>query len=381
VYETFGFTEHQVLIRDSILKLVDAVYPPEKIRADEAASAYPVEATKALAAAGWYGLPIDTEYGGAAGGYGDMAVMIEALSYRHKGLSTALIATVVYGGMTIQKAGSPALKEEFLPRVVRGDIRMAICYSEPSSGSDAAGIQLRARKTPAGYVLNGQKIYCTAAHVADYLVVSTKTAPELGHRGISLMLVDARAAGVTIRPMDSLGARTTLLNEVFFDDVEVPTRYLLGAENEGWKTLMHGLNFERILLSASASGQCMNIVDITRDYARDRRAFGQSIAGFQAVAHKLAEMQMYTHTSRLHCHRTAAMLDAGVDAVMHTAIAKTVSGENLCKVADLGLSIFGAAGYVQGDMQRLFRDSRIATIGGGTTEIMRNVIAKRMGLQ
>lgn len=380
MYETFGFTEHQVLIRDSILKLVDAVYPPEKMRLDEAESRFPFEATRALAEAGWYGLPIATEFGGAGGTYGDMAVMIEALSYRHKGLSTSLIATVVYGGMTIQKAGSQELKEEFLPRVVRGDVRMAICYSEPSSGSDAAGIRLRAKKTAGEYVLSGQKIYCTAAHVADYLIVSTKTAPELGHRGISLLLVDARSPGVTIRPMDSLGARTTLINEVFFDEVKVPARNLLGAENDGWKTLMHGLNFERILLSASASGQCMNIVDITRDYAKERHAFGKSIVEFQAVAHKLAEMQMYTETSRLHCHQTAAKLDAGVDAVMHTAIAKTVSGENLCKVADLGLSIFGAAGYVQGDMQRLFRDSRIASIGGGTSEIMRNVIAKRMGL-
>jgi alkylation response protein AidB-like acyl-CoA dehydrogenase len=124
----------------------------------------------------------------------------------------------------------------------------------------------------------------------------------------------------------------------------------------------------------------MNIVDISRSYALDRRAFGRRITEFQAIAHKLAEMKMLTETVRLHWQQTAAMLDAGRDAVLETAIAKTVGGENLAKVADMGILIFGAAGFVQGDMQRLFRDSRIAIIGGGTSEIMRNVIAKQMGM-
>jgi len=380
MYDTFGFTEQQVMIRDSVLKLVDKVYPPEKIRRDEASSSFPFEATKALAEAGWYGLPIAEQYGGSGAGYRDMAVLIEALAYRHKGLATSLICTVVYGGMTIQHAASESVKAEFLPRVVTGDVRMAICYSEPASGSDAAGIRTRARKTSDGYIISGQKIYSTAAHVADYLIMSAKTDPEKGAKGLSLFIVDARAKGVTVRPMDSLGARTTLINEVFFDDVFTPAHYLLGEENGGWKILMHGLNFERILLSASAAGQCMNILDITKAYALDRYAFGRRITEFQAIAHKLAEMKMLTETVRLHCHQTSALLDAGRNAVIETAIAKTIGGENLAKVADLGILIFGAAGYVQGDMQRLFRDSRIAIIGGGTSEIMRNVIAKQMGV-
>ena len=379
-YDTFGFTEQQILIRDSILKLVDKVYPPEKIRRDEEAAAFPFKATKAIAEAGWYGLPIAEQYGGMGAGYSDMAVFIEALSYRHKGLSTAYICTVVYGGMMIQKAALPSVKEQFLPRVVAGDIKMAICYTEPSSGSDAAGIQTRAQKTASGYTLRGQKIYSTAAHVADYLVVSAKTNPEKGAKGLSLFLVDARSPGVTIRPMDPLGCRTTLINEVFLDDVVTPPEYLLGEENGGWKLLMQGLNFERLLLAAAAAGQSMNIVDITKAYAMDRYAFGRRITEFQAISHKLAEMRMLTETTRLHCHRVAAMLDAGRDAILETAIAKTVSNENLCKVADLGLSIFAAAGFVQGDMQRLFRDSRIGFIGGGTAEIMRNVIARQMGI-
>ncbi len=369
------------MIRDSVLKLVDRVYPPEKMRKDEETSSFPFAATKALADAGWYGLPIDEKYGGSGAGYRDMAVLVEALSYRHKGLSTALIATVVYGGMTIQNSANEAVKAELLPRVVRGDIRMAISYTEPSSGSDAAGIRTRARKTDDGYIITGQKVYSTAAHVADYLIVSAKTSPDKGAKGLSLFIVDTRAKGVTIRPMDSLGGRTTLINEVFLEDVLTPAHYLLGEENGGWKILMHGLNFERILLSASAAGQCMNILDITKAYALERYAFGKRITEFQAIAHKLAEMKMLTETTRLHCHRTSAMLDAGRNAILETAMAKTIGCENLCKVADLGMSIFAAAGFVQGDMQRLFRDSRIAPIGGGTSEIMRNVIAKQMGVQ
>jgi alkylation response protein AidB-like acyl-CoA dehydrogenase len=379
-YDTFGFTEQQVLMRDGILKLVDKVYPPEKIRHDEATSSFPFEATRALADAGWYGLPIAEEYGGTAAGYADMAVFIEALSYRHKGLSTAYICTVIYGGMMLQKAAREEIRREFLPKIVNGDIRMAISYTEPSSGSDAAGIRTRARKAEGGYTLQGQKIYSTAAHVADYLVVSAKTDPDKGAKGLSLFLVDTRSPGVTIRPMDPLGCRTTLINEVFLDEVPVPAEHLLGEENGGWKLLMHGLNFERLLLAAAASGQAMNILEITRTYALERYAFGKRITEFQAVAHKLAEMRMLTETNRLHCHRVAAMLDAGRDAIIETAIAKTVTNENLCRIADLGLSIFAAAGFVAGDMQRLFRDSRIGFIGGGTAEIMRNVIARQMGV-
>jgi alkylation response protein AidB-like acyl-CoA dehydrogenase len=379
-YKTFGFTEEQILMRDSVLGLLERVLPPEKISAQDKASEYPHESFKALADAGWLTLPFDEAYGGMGAGYKDFAVFIEALGYHYPGIRTAYMTTVVYGGLYIQNLGSEALKQEFLPPIMKGERRMAVAMTEPQSGSDVAGIRLRATRDGDGYVLNGQKVYITNAHESDYLVVAVKTDPEAGRKGISLVIVDTTDPGFEARPMDPLGGRSTLLNEVFFDDVRVPASLFLGEENGGWKGLMQGLNLERILIAAAASGQCLKIIEIAKQFVEDRKAFGKRIADFQAVAHKFAEMAMMTETARLHTYSTAEMLDAGEDAIQETAMAKVVATENNFKVADLGVHIMGAAGYVQGDMQRLFRDARLGTIGGGTSDILRNVIAQRMEL-
>ena len=313
-------------------------------------------------------------------GYKDFAVFVEALGYHYPGIRTAYMTTVVYGGLYIQNLGSDALKQASLPGIMKGDIRMAVAMTEPQSGSDAAGIRLRAVRDGDDYMLNGQKVYITNAHESDFLVVSVKTDPDAGRKGLSLMVVDTTSPGFEVRPMDPLGSRATLLNEVYFDDVRVPASRLLGKENGGWRGLMQGLNLERILIAASSSGQCLKIIEVAKQFVEDRKAFGKRIVDFQAVAHKFAEMAMMTETARLHTFNTAEMLDAGEDAIIETAMAKVIATENNFKVADLGMHIMGAAGYVQGDMQRLFRDARLGTIGGGTSDILRNVIAQRMDL-
>lgn len=379
-YKTFGFTEEQILMCDSVLDLLERVLPPDKIAAQDKASEYPHESFKALADAGWLTLPFDETYGGMGAGYKDFAVFIEALGYHYPGIRTAYMTTVVYGGLYIQNLGSEALKQEFLPPIMKGECRMAVAMTEPQSGSDVAGIRLRATRDGTDYVLNGQKVYITNAHESDYLVVAVKTNLDAGRKGISLVIVDTTDPGFEARPMDSLGSRSTLLNEVFFENVRVPASRLLGEENGGWKGLMQGLNLERILIAAAASGQCLKIIEIAKNFVEERKAFGKRIADFQAIAHKFAEMAMLTETARLHTYSTAEMLDAGADAIQETAMAKVVATENNFKVADLGVQIMGAAGYVEGDMQRLFRDARLGTIGGGTSDILRNVIAQRMDL-
>ena len=180
--------------------------------------------------------------------------------------------------------------------------------------------------------------------------------------------------------MDPLASRSTLLNEVFFSDVRIPGNRLLGQLNGGWYGLMRGLNLERNLIVAAAAGGCIKIIEVAQKFAQDRRAFGKQIGDFQAISHKFADMRMMIETARLVIYHTADMLDAGANAVTETTIAKVVATENNFKVADLGMQIMGAAGYVQGDMQCLFREARMGTIGGGTSEILRNVIANRMGV-
>ena len=379
-YKTFGFSDEQVLMRDSLLGLLTRALPDEKIRALESEGAYPSEAYTALAEAGWLGLPFAEAHGGVAASNKDLAVFIEALSYHHNGLRAAYMTSVIYGGMSVQYHGAEALKAMLIPRVIAGEVRMAVSYSEPNSGSDAAAIRTRAVRDGGGYVLNGQKVFTTNAHVADYLVVTAKTEPDAGRRGISLFLVDAKAAGMDIRPMAALGARTSPPNEVFIDDVRVPADHLLGEENDGWYRLMQSLNIERLLIGAASAGQCLRILDVASSFAKEREAFGQPITNYQAISHKLADLQMMTESARLATFHAADMLDAGEDAVLETTNAKVIASENNLACADLGMRVMAGTGYVEGEMQRLYRDAPAHTIGGGTTDILRNVITKRMGL-
>jgi alkylation response protein AidB-like acyl-CoA dehydrogenase len=379
-YKTFGFTEEQVMMRDSVLGTLNRVLPEAKILDLEANSEYPVEAFQALAEAGWLSLPFEEKYGGASASNKDLAVFIEALGYHHAGITSAFMTTVIYGGLHLQIHGADWMKRELLPKLIEGKLKMAIGYSEPSGGSDAAAILTRAKRDGDDYVISGQKVFITNAHVADYLVVTAKTDPDAGYRGLSLFLLDTKLPGVTIRNLNPMGRRTSLPNEVFLDEVRVPASHLVGEENRGWPLLMRGLNMERMLLSAASAGQMIKIIEIAKDWATQRMAFGQKITEFQAISHKFAEMAMMTETARLHTFSVAEMLDAGEDPVMETAIAKTVATEYNMKVADLGVQVMGGAGYMDGRMSQLYRDARVGPIGGGSSEIMRTVIAKRMGV-
>ncbi len=379
-YKTFDFTEEQILMRDSILGLLGRVLPAEKMLELDKASAFPADAFRAIAADGWLGLPIGAEYGGAGASNMDMAVFIEAMGYYHYGARSAYMTTAIYGASHLQYHATEAQRRDMLPRLIAGELKMCIAYSEPDSGSDAAGIRTRAVRDGDAYVINGQKIYITNAHVSDWMVVSAKTDPDSGHKGLSLFLVDSKTPGLTIRPMDPLGSRTSLPNEVFFDDVRVPLGNLLGTEGGAWPMLMRGLNQERLLLAATSAGHCIRILELAKDFAINRKAFGKRITEYQAISHKLADMHMLTEGARLATFHAARMLDAGEDAVLETTTAKIVATENNFKVADLGMQIMGGAGYMAGEMQRLFREARLGPIGGGTSEILRNVIGKRMGL-
>ena len=379
-YKTFGFTEEQILMRDSILGLLGRVVPAEKMLELDKESEFPEEAFQAMATAGWLGLPIAEEYGGTGASNMDMAVFIEAMGYHHYGVRSAFMTTSIYGASHLQYHASDGQRQAMLPELIKGNLKMCIAYSEPDSGSDMAGIRTQAVRQGDEYVISGQKIYITNAHVSDWMVVSAKTNPEAGHKSLSLFLVYSKTPGLTIRPMDPLGSRTSLPNEVFFDDVRIPVANRLGKEGGAWPMLMRGLNQERLLLAATSAGHSMRILELVRNFATNRKAFGETITAYQAVSHKLADMHMLTEGSRLVTFHAATMLDAGEDAVLETTTAKVVATENNFKVADLGMQLMGGAGYMAGEMQRLFREARLGPIGGGTSEILRNVIGKRMGL-
>lgn len=385
-WNTFGFTEQQCMIRDSVLDLLETKLPAERIRELDRNGEFPFEAYQALAEAGWMGLPFAESVGGAGGSHKDLAVLVEAMSYHYASIATAYLTTVIYAGHHIALHGNEQQKQTYLPGIMDGTLRMAIALTEPGAGSDAAALACRAERRGDRYVVNGQKLYITCAHVADYLVAAVRTGPSddpavSGHKGISMLIIPTDAPGVTIRMLDTLGRRSTRACEVFLDNVEVPIENLIGKENGGWRGLMKCLNIERLCLAAAGAGNMQHVIDYAREYATQRVQFGQPITQFQAVAHKFADMRMKAETTRLLTYRVADMLDAGVEPRIETAMAKVVSTDNDFDCANLGMQIMGGAGYMmEHDMQRFFRDSRIGPVGGGANEIQRNIIAQLMGL-
>lgn len=380
-FNYFGMNEQQRMIRDSVLELLERVLPREKIKKLDKAGEFPLDAYRAMAEAGWMALPYPEEFGGAAGSHKDLAVLAETLGYHYGGMAQAYLTTVVYAGMHLLHSGSEQQKKELLPKVASGELRLAVAITEPAGGSDVAAIKTRAVRDGGSYVINGQKVFITNAHVAHQLVVVTKTHPEKGRDGMTMILVPAKAPGVTIRPLDLLGRHTTHACEVFFEDVRVPAENVLGKEDGAWHNLMQGLNIERMCLAASGAGNTQKIVDYTAEYAKDRVQFGRPISSFQVIQHRIVDMRIMAEIARVMSYRVGEMLDAGEDPAMIASMAKLVSTENNFKCADLGMQIMGGAGYSKEyDMEMFFRDSRVGPIGGGTSEIQHGIIAKRMGL-
>lgn len=379
---TFGLSEEQLMLREGVLDILKSTLPREDIRGMDQRKEFPEAAYQALAGAGYLSLPYEEEYGGANCTYKDLTVFMEAMGYHYTGIGQGVMTTMIYAGGHISKFGSPELKRRIIPGLIDGSVKLALAMSEPGTGSDVAGLSTKAVREEGGYRLTGTKVWITCGHVADYIVVIAKTDPEAKrHRGLSTFLVDVTAPGVTVNPLDMLGRRTTHANEVVLDGVFVPTENLIGQEGETWKNLMECLAVERLGLAAISAGHCFRITEDAKEYAQDRVQFGQPISEFQVTQHKLVDMKIMSENARQSVYRVAELLDGGHDAIEETSIAKIVCTENNFSVADMGLQILGGAGYsMEYDMQMYFRDARVGPIGGGTNEIQRNVIAKRMGL-
>lgn len=375
----FGLSDEQVMMKDSLDKLLSRLLPAEVALSLDEQRAFPHEAYQALADAGYLGLLYPEADGGMGASLRDFAFFVETVAYHNAQLASAYLTTVLYGGRQLQANAHPDLKAELLPGVLDGSRKLAFCLTEPETGSDAASIVTRAVADGDDYIITGNKVYITCAHVAHHFVVATKTDPSAGHRGITLFLVDADAPGVSITPMRTVGRRMIHTNEVAFDAVRVPSSRILGQINGGWKQLMTGLNLERICLSAAAVGNMQRVVDYASNYANERVQFGKPIAQYQAIAHKLVDMQIMTDAGRGLLYRATSLLDAGLECSAQTAMAKIYTTEHNVICADMGIQVMGGAGYSMDHLMQMFwRDSRVGPIGGGTSEILRNVVAKRL---
>ena len=334
-----------------------------------------------MAAQGWVGINIPTEYGGSGGGAIETAIVLEELGRAFLDLSFWVFRAVTWGGLAISR-GSKELMQEFLPKISDGSTTVCFALTEPDAGSDAAAISLTATQDGDDFILNGQKVFTSGFKASDVCVVATRTSSEgRKHHGITNFLVDTDAPGLTWTAIETLGHWPLGTAMLFFDDVRVPKSRMLGALHDGWADLGEFLRYERLCLSAARTGAAKAALADSLAYAQEREQFGKPIAKFQAVSHRLADMQMKTEISEMLVYNYAAKLDAGTATVRDAAILKLYACEAYKEVADEGLQVLGGYGYtMEYDLQRHYRESRLGVIGAGTSDIQRNIIAKTMGI-
>jgi alkylation response protein AidB-like acyl-CoA dehydrogenase len=379
----FSLSEEQILLRDSVRKLMDRVATPDYVRRLDREQAYPYELYAAWADAGLLRLPFPEAYGGLGGSVIDMAIVAEEISRKSADLYMAFSGST-FCGLNILRKASEEQKRHWLPRLLSGEVRMAISISEPDAGSDVAAMHTSARRDGDHWIINGQKLWSSGAGAENAVInVYVKTDPKAPARqGLSLFLVDNTTPGVKLRKLDMLGRRCTGTYEIFFEDARVPADRLIGGENKGWDCLLSGLQVERVCSAAGNCGAAQAAVDLALAYAKERKQFGRPIGSFQAIAHMLADMQTEVEAARSLMWRAAWMVASGQDALREISMAKLLSSETYAKVANQGMQILGAYGYtMEFDMQRHFRDSRASTIAAGTSQIQRNLIANLMGLK
>lgn len=376
------FTPEQVMFRDAVRDFCEREITREYVRECDRQHRPPRELYDKLGQQGWLGINIPLEYGGSGGGAVEVAILLEELGRAFLDLSFWVFRAVTWGGLTIGRDGREEIKQELLPRVADGSSTVCFALTEPQSGSDAASIVLAAHEDGDDYVLNGQKVFTSGFKASDLVVVATRTSTEgRKHHGITNFLVDTNAAGVTSTEIETLGHWPLGTAQVFFDDVRVPKERMLGTLHDGWADLSVYLRYERLCLSAARTGAAQAALADSIAYALEREQFDRPIAKFQAVSHRLAEMQMMTEISEMLVYRYASRLDRDIATVRDAAILKLYACEAYKEVADMGLQVLGGYGYtMEYDLQRHYRESRLGVIGAGTSDIQRNIIAKTMGL-
>ncbi|MGQ0502031.1 MAG: acyl-CoA dehydrogenase family protein [Panacagrimonas sp.] len=379
----FGFTEDQVLLRESVRSMLDRIATPEYVKRCDTGPHYPYELYDAYVEMGLLALPFPESVGGLGGSVIDFAIVAEELGRKSYDFLGAY-GLSVFNGLNILHHGTEAQQQHWLPKLLAGEVRMSISMTEPGAGSDAGAMRTLARQDGDHWVINGQKVFSTAAGARDTVInLYARTRTEGPYQdGISLFLVDNTAPGVTLRKLDTLGRRSLGTYEIFFDEVRVPTERLVGEPHKGWSYMLAGLQLERLMTTAGYCGAAQSAVDLALDYAKERRQFGKPIGSFQSIGHLLADMQTAVEASRLLMWRAAWQLERGEDALMAISQAKLFGSETYASIANQGMQIFGGYGYMmEYDMQRHYRDARSTTITAGTSQMQRNLIAGLMGLK
>src|SRR4051812_7593366 len=344
---------------------------------------FPNEVFDKLAAHGYLGLKYPEEYGGQGGDYLHDAVFTEELAHCGSGGTAAGIgAHIGIATPPVWKFGTEDQKQRFLSPAIRGEKIAALGITEPDAGSDVAGIKTFAQKVDGGYVVNGSKTFITNGVRADFVVTPVKTTKEGGHHGLSFLILEKGMDGFTVsRKLEKMGWHASDTGELAFADVLVPEENLLGEENRGFYLIMANFQWERLAMALGSVGSMQAVLEKTIEFALERRAFGRPIAKHQAIRHKIAEMALKLETGRALTYDALRRFHEGENALREVTMAKLKTQRDAFDVADEALQIHGGAGYMKEyGIERAVRDTRLGPIGGGTDEIMKEILGKTMGL-
>ena len=379
----FGLSEEQEMLRATARAFVARHCPPEVAKAWDDAETPPDALSAAFADAEWFGLPFPEEYGGAGAGPIELAVVAEELGRASLDVAMCLSGRLI-PALTVFDFGRDEQRRALVPELSRGERNYAVGISEPDAGSDAAALRTTAAVHDDHFVVNGQKMWCTGAGLPDTsILMYVRTDPEAPkHRGLSALLVDPSAPGVELRRIPTLARHILGTYEVFLDDVVVPRDALVGELHDGWRVMLSSLELERIMLSAGYVGAAQSTIDLALDYAREREQFGRAIGTFQALAHPLADLQTDVDAARLLTLRAAWLRANGVSCHREAAMAKVKGSETYVQAARWGMQVMAGHGFAtESVMSFRYRESIVATISGGTSQIQRNAIARDLGLR
>ena len=327
---------------------------------------------------GYFGLRTPEEYGGLDLDLFYTVIFLEELQKINSGGFAAAMWAHEYLAMThLNKEGDAFIKNKYLVPSVAGELVGCLCITEPFGGSDVAGMRSTAIKKGDAYILNGSKTFITNGVYSDYLIVAAKTDPSDKYKGISIFVVDRSAKGVSATKLNKLGWRASDTAEIAFDNVEIPAENRLGEEGKGFPYIMQHFALERLIMGVNAHARAGFALDYAVNYMQERVAFGKSLDQFQALRHKIAEMASKVDMCREYNYSITKRLDKGSYVVKEASMSKLLSTKMADEVIYDALQMLGGYGYIEDyPMARLLRDSRLGPIGGGTSEILKEIIAK-----
>ncbi len=376
----FNFTEEQTMLRDMVRKFVDNELKPISQQIDKEHNVDLIKGVfKKGAELGLMGLPFPEAYGGVGMGEVGYCILLEELSRGCASTTVTVGAHVGLAGMSILLGGTEQQKQKYLVPIAKGEKIGAYALTEPGAGSDAANIQLSAKKDGDSYLLNGTKLWITNGDIADIVVVYAVTDPARRAKGgITAFIVESGVPGFSAnRIHDKMGLRGSATSELVFQDVRVPTENILGKIGMGFVIAMETLDESRLSLAAGCIGAAKELIAMSVDFSKKRSAFGQPIANFQAIQWMIADMVAEVYQMESVVYRTAWMYDQGKKIPREGAICKMFCSEALGRVADKAVQIHGGNGFMgEHPVERFYRDARINRIFEGTNEIQRMVIAE-----